>query len=249
MTELAAFHFADQEFRALSIDGEPWLVAADVASILGYSAPSAMTRSLDDDEKGVQSLHTPGGLQNLAIISESGLYAAVLRSTMPAAREFKRWVTHEVLPAIRKTGLYVVAETPEQIMARGLVAAQQMLETAQTQVAELKPRAEAWDQLAAATGDYEVGDAAKILARAGIETGRGRLFSSLADLGWIYRSPNGSWKARQTCVDAGYLAEKPQSHYHPGNGDLVIDPPQVRVTIKGIEKLRQRLSKPLDLTA
>jgi phage antirepressor YoqD-like protein len=194
-------------------------------------------------------VRTPGGEQALAVISEAGLYVAVLGSQVEGARAFKRWVTHEVLPAIRRTGMYAVAETTEQIMARGLVAAQQMLETAQTQVAELTPRAEAWDRLASATGDYEVGDAAKILARAGIETGRGRLFGSLADLGWIYRSPNGSWKARQTCVDAGYLAEKPQSHYHPGNGDLVIDPPQVRVTVKGIEKLRQRLSKPLDLTA
>lgn len=107
--------------------------------------------------------------------------------------------------------------------------------------AALEPRAEAWDELASAEGDYEVADAAKILARAGVETGRQRLFTQLHDLGWTYRGTHGKWKARQTAVDAGYLAEKPMSHHHPRTGELVLDPPQVRVTVRGIERLRVRL--------
>jgi phage regulator Rha-like protein len=109
------------------------------------------------------------------------------------------------------------------------------------QVTELAPRADAWDELASAEGDYEVADAAKILARAGIETGRQRLFSQLEDFGWIYRGSQGKWTARQTAVDNGYLAEKPQSHHHPRTGVLVLDPPQVRVTVRGLERLRVRL--------
>lgn len=106
---------------------------------------------------------------------------------------------------------------------------------------ELTPRAEAWDELASADGDYEVADAAKILARAGIETGRQRLFAQLAELGWIYRGNHGKWAAYQTAVNSGYLAEKPQSHHHPRTGELVLDPPQVRVTLRGLERLRVRL--------
>lgn len=122
------------------------------------------------------------------------------------------------------------------------------LELAAAQARQLEvaqPKADAWDELASAEGDYEVADAAKILARAGVETGRQRLFGQLEQLGWIYRGPQRKWKARQTAVDSGYLAEKPQSHHHPRTGELVLDPPQVRVTVRGLERLRVRLGSVL----
>tara|TARA_R110002020_G_scaffold335482_3_gene550637 strand:- start:6797 stop:7597 length:801 start_codon:yes stop_codon:yes gene_type:complete len=131
--------------------------------------------------------------------------------------------------------------TGAELLALAVIEAQSMLAVKDQQIAALEPRAEAWDELASAEGDYEVGDAAKILARAGVETGRGRLFRQLEDLGWIYRASSGKWKARQTAVDAGYLAEKPQSHHHPRTGEMVLDPPQVRVTLRGVERLRVRL--------
>ncbi|WP_318278904.1 phage antirepressor KilAC domain-containing protein [Microbacterium maritypicum] len=109
------------------------------------------------------------------------------------------------------------------------------------QVAELTPRAEAWDELASAEGDYSVADAAKILARAGVKTGPQRLFEQLAGIRWVHRAHDGKWRAYATAVDNGYLTEKPQSHHHPRTGDLVLDAPQVRVTVRGIERLRQRL--------
>ena len=99
--------------------------------------------------------------------------------------------------------------TGSNLLALAVIEAQAMLTAKDQQIAELEPRAEAWDELASADGDYEVADAAKILARAG--------------------------------VDAGYLAEKPMSHHHPRTGELVLDPPQVRVTVRGIERLRVRL--------
>lgn len=131
--------------------------------------------------------------------------------------------------------------TGSNLLALAVIEAQAMLTAKDQQIAELEPRAEAWDELASADGDYEVADAAKILARAGVETGRQRLFGQLHDIGWIYRGPQSKWKARQTAVDAGYLAEKPMSHHHPRTGELVLDPPQVRVTVRGIERLRVRL--------
>ena len=133
------------------------------------------------------------------------------------------------------------APTGAELIALAVIEAQAMLARKDAQIAALEPKADAWDELASAEGDYEVADAAKILARAGVETGRQRLFGQLEHLGWIYRSTQGKWKARQTAVDSGYLAEKPQSHHHPRTGELVLDPPQVRVTVRGLERLRVRL--------
>jgi prophage antirepressor-like protein len=101
--------FDDKPVRMLVVRGEPWFVASDVAAILGYRNAPDMVRNLDDDEKGTQIVRTPGGKQEANVISEAGLYSAALRSRKPEAREFKRWVTHEVLPSIRKTGQYSVS--------------------------------------------------------------------------------------------------------------------------------------------
>jgi anti-repressor protein len=110
ITDMVPFDFNGVEVRAIIDElGEPWFVAKDVADVLGYSRTSAMTQSLDGDEKGVRDLDTPGGVQSLTIISESGVFAAVLRSQRPEAKVFRKWVTTEVLPSIRKTGSYSLA--------------------------------------------------------------------------------------------------------------------------------------------
>ena len=102
----AIFNFHAHAVRILDKDGELWFVASDVASALEYSHTPHMLRHLDDDEKGVQIVDTLGGAQEASTISESGLYSAILRSRKPEAKRFKKWVTSEVLPAIRKTGSY-----------------------------------------------------------------------------------------------------------------------------------------------
>ena len=94
------------EIRTLSVDGEPWFVAGDVCRALGIGDTQSALRRLDEDEKGKDSIRTPGGNQELLIVSESGLYSLVLGSRKPEAKLFKRWITHEVIPAIRKTGVY-----------------------------------------------------------------------------------------------------------------------------------------------
>jgi prophage antirepressor-like protein len=108
MSNIIPFVFESKQVRAVrSEGGEPWFVAADVASALGYLTAKDMTRFLDDDEKDGQIMPTPGGPQEMTIISESGLYHAVLKSRKPEAKRFKRWVTGDVLPTIRKTGSYL----------------------------------------------------------------------------------------------------------------------------------------------
>ncbi|KQQ65730.1 phage antirepressor KilAC domain-containing protein [Microbacterium sp. Leaf320] len=239
MSALEVFRYEDAELRTILIDGQPWFSAIDVCDVLEIgNASQALTR-LDADERTLISNEG----RSLNVVSEAGLFSLILGSRKPEARAFKRWVTHEVLPSIHRTGAYVVPESPEQLMARAVIQAQELIARKDEQIAALAPRAEAWDELASAEGDYEVGDAAKILARAGVETGRQRLFTQLADLGWIYRGAQGKWKARQTAVDSGWLAEKPQSHHHPRSGEVVLDPPQVRVTVRGIERLRVCLGR------
>lgn len=114
--QLVAFQFGKREVRTVIVDNEPWFVAKDVAEILGYSTANRMTERLDDDEKGTRKLCTLGGDQEMTIINESGLYNAILGSNKPDAKKFKKWVTAEVLPSIRKYGAYAVS--PELLVDR-----------------------------------------------------------------------------------------------------------------------------------
>jgi len=100
--------FKGQEVRVIVIEGEPWFVAKDVASVLDHSNPSVLLKSLDDDEKGVSNVYTLGGEQEMAIINRSGLYHAILKSRKPQAQLFRKWVTAELLPSIEQTGAYAL---------------------------------------------------------------------------------------------------------------------------------------------
>ena len=127
-------------------------------------------------------------------------------------------------------------------MAQRYVAALKREQVLTAQVAELAPSADAWDTLASANGDYDVARAAQILSRdPGIQVGRDRLFTVMARMEWIYRGGDGRWRPYQRQVDLGRLMILPSSHYHPRTGELVLDAPQVRVTVKGLLELHRRL--------
>ena len=102
-----SFNYEGKQVRSVKIDGEVWLVAKDVCEVLELTNSRMVTDELDDDEKGVSSIYTPGGMQNMTVINEAGLYKLTFRSRKPKAKEFTRWVTHEVLPEIMRTGKYV----------------------------------------------------------------------------------------------------------------------------------------------
>lgn len=153
-------------------------------------------------------------------------------------------------PEIAALQQYFAVQTRKQEVSASkfdpttLEGAKAIIAAASAAIAALEvaqPKADAWDELASADGDYEVADAAKILARSGVEVGRKRLFDRLEDIGWIFRGPQGKWRAYQDSVDVGYLRERPQSHHHPRTGEVILDPPQVRVTVRGIDRLRVRL--------
>lgn len=112
MNELQTFSFNEHEVRSILIDNQPWFVGKDVAEVLGYSnTRKALADHVDDEDKGVTKRDTLGGQQEMTIINESGLYSLILSSKLPTAKQFKRWVTSEVLPAIRKTGMYASTGT------------------------------------------------------------------------------------------------------------------------------------------
>lgn len=132
------------ELRTVEIDGEPWFVGKDVAAALGYTnSRDAIATHVFADDKGVESIDTLGGRQKMTIINESGLYALVFGSRLKIAKDFKHWVTSEVLPSIRKNGAYIRNQenmTPAEIVARGLIAAQKIIEEREKEIALLNGR-------------------------------------------------------------------------------------------------------------
>lgn len=160
MNELKIFNNPDfGEVRTLSIDGEPWFVGKDVADILGYTNPrDALAKHVDDEDKNTVAIcdGTPGN-PNTTVINESGLYSLVLSSKLPTAKKFKRWVTSEVLPAIRKHGGYVAGQehmSDEELMAKALLMAQKTIadrdariSALQVEVAVAQPKAAYFDEL------------------------------------------------------------------------------------------------------
>lgn len=111
MKEIQVFNFEQNEVRTLQVNNQPYFVLADVCKVLDLTNSRAVSKRLDVDEKGVTQIYTPGGNQKVQIINESGLYAVILRSDKPQAKQFRKWITAEVLPTLRKTGTYSVKQT------------------------------------------------------------------------------------------------------------------------------------------
>jgi prophage antirepressor-like protein len=230
-------------------DGTPYSVAADFAKVMGYRQTKNALDLLDDEEKGFALTETPGGRQRLAVIYEDGMWELIFRSSLDGAKRIKKQVK-EILRKIRETGRYEAApesafpvprSLPEAL--RAYAAEVEAHEEIRQQVRELEPAARSWNTLASADGDFSVADAAKVLSRdPQIKTGRNRLFGILHELGWAYvQRADHRYRATQRAVERGWLSELPQSHYHPRTGELVLDPPQVRVTARGVAELHRRL--------
>ena len=116
MNKLQIFNFEELSVRTMNIDGEPYFVGKDVAEILGYKkTANAINKRVDDEDKGVTKLGTPGGVQDVTIINESGLYSLIFSSKLESAKRFKRWVTSEVLPQLRRTGTYSINPTIQEL--------------------------------------------------------------------------------------------------------------------------------------
>ena len=177
------------QIRTITDNDGIYFVGKDVAQALGYSNQrDALARHVDDEDKGVVKRDTPGGAQDLTTINESGLYSLVLSSKLPSAKRFKRWVTSEVLPALRRQGGYMLAnanETPEQIMARALKIADEALKRKDALIEEMKPKAMFADAVGASDNTCLVGELAKMLRQNGVDIGANRLFKRLRNEGFL----------------------------------------------------------------
>ena len=191
------------QIRALSVDGEPWFVGKDVADILGYqNASKALADHVDPEDKlnneSLLSLGQRGGW----LINESGLYSLILSSKLPSARNFKRWITHEVIPAIRKTGGYIAGEkamTDDELLTRGYEIAMRKIAERDKQIASqathieaLKPKAMFADTVASSDGLILIRELAKVLYQAGYKTGEQRLYEELRQRGYLIRQRGAS---------------------------------------------------------
>lgn len=238
-TDLVHHAFHGQAVRVITDEstGQPWFVAADVAKILGYREAFDLTRGLDDDEKGPQIVRTPGGDQQMTAITEAGLYAAIVRSRVERAREFRRWVTHEVLPTIRRTGSYGVPSLDLERMD-DVALILQAGAAALARAKELEAPAAAFQALADSSGDYSLRDAAQILDRdPAIRTGQNRLGAYLRQIGWVDRKS----VPYQSRVDQGLLCSRARHYEHPRTGERVLADPQLRITAKGLGRLHALL--------
>ena len=146
-SEVSSFNFGGMSLRALLVDGEPWFIAQDVANMLGYRDSYNLTRRLDEDEKGTHSVSTPGGVQDMTIISESGMYVAILGSQIDGAKAFKKWVTSDVLPAIRKTGEYATPKTLEERSLALIGELSQVVENQRLELESARPKVETYDKV------------------------------------------------------------------------------------------------------
>lgn len=149
MNEVQLFNFENHEVRSLLLNNEPWFVGKDVADVLGYQNGSRdINRHVDEEDRQNYQNGTFDSPRGMTIINESGLYSLVLSSKLPSAKKFKRWVTSEVLPALRKTGQYQVKElSGQELMAKALIEAQSVLAAKDKVIEEMKPKADYYDQI------------------------------------------------------------------------------------------------------
>lgn len=251
MSALEVFSYDEHQVRTVLVDGEPWFVLADLARVLDVVSVGRLASRLDD---GVRQAHTIvdalGREQRATIVSEAGMYEVVIRSDKPHAAAFRRWITHEVLPSIRRTGGYAVHQEPAapapayrlpETFAdalRELADTVEQRDAAQARVQVLEPAAEAWETVTTAAGsDYSVAEAAQTLTNSGWAIGQTRLFDELHALRWILRT-EGHWRPYQRVIEQGLLTSRLRPPFmNRATGKLQATAPQVRVTAKGIEKL------------
>ncbi|KRL42555.1 phage antirepressor KilAC domain-containing protein [Lacticaseibacillus manihotivorans] len=224
MNELQLFQFEDNQVRTVSSNGIIWFAAVDVTDALGIKNPSDAIKPLDDDERTRFNLGRQGSAN---FISEPGLYKLIGASRKPAAKRFNRWVTHEVLPSIRKHGAYMTPETIEKTLTNPdfIIRLATQLKDEQAKTAALtadnkamKPKVLFADAVSASTTSILIGSLAKILRQNGIIIGQNRLFAWLRNHGYLIARKGSDWNTpTQKSMDAGWFEIKESTHLD-GNG-------------------------------
>lgn len=218
--------------------GEPWFVAKDVCDALELSNVTVALQRLDDDERAKFNLGRQGDTN---VVNEAGLYTLILGSKKKEARAFKRWVTHEVLPALRRDGAYVASDGAEDdatLMARALLAAKRAIDRKDALIAEMKPKVLFADTVAASDGTCLIGELAKMMTQAGYPIGQNRLFAKLREDGYLGKSGSNRNVPLQRYVEMGLFKIKETAITH-SDGHVTISR-TTKVTGKGQRYFMER---------
>jgi prophage antirepressor-like protein len=241
--------FLNEQFgqvRVLTKDEDYWFVAKDVADILDYRTANDMTRILDEDEKDTQIVRTLGGNQDMTIISESGLYSAILKSKKPEAKQFKKWVTSDLLPTLRKTGGYIsnselmvntyfsTLPQEQKTIVQGLFS---QIENQQKLIEEQKPLVTFAETALKSSDNILMRELAKVAKDEGLEIGQNRLFSKLREWGLIMKD---STEPYQYGMDRKWFVREEKSVHTPYGVKLT---QTTKVTPKGQVYIIERLKK------
>lgn len=248
--EIQPFEFEGNKVRALADGDEVMFVASDIAKILGYRDAANLARNLDDDERGIHEVSTPSGTQNMTVLTESGLYRSILNREIAYVKEpeaqafvkrFQRWVTHEVLPQIRRTGGYIPTTDVDDdmtILAKAVMIGQRTMEAQkqriaeqQTRIVELEPKARFADAVAASDGTCLIGELAKMLRQNGLDIGQNRLFEILRQDGYLGRTGSNRNVPTQRAMDLGLFRIKETAVTH-SDGHVTVNR-TAKVTGKG----------------
>lgn len=231
--------FKNEQFgqiRVVERDGEPWFVAVDICGALDIAnSRDALTR-IDEDEKGVALTDTLGGAQEVAVVNEPGLYSLVLGSRKSEARAFKRWITHDVIPAIRKTGMYATPATVEAMLANPdtMIQVLQAFKdereqrlALETKVVADAPKVAFADAVETSTDSCLVGQLAKIIRQNGYEIGANRLFEYLRKEGYLCKAGSNRNMPTQRSMEAGWFEVKESVLENPDGSIRVVRTPKV----------------------
>lgn len=241
--DLSTYIYNDQNIRVVSVEGEPWFVGKDVAKVLGYKdTVNALKSHVDEEDKGGWRITTPFGEQEMTIINESGLYSLILSSKLPGAKEFKRWVTHEVLPSIRKTGSYAMQPQsyPEALRALADEVEKRMALEAENDrkdqiIADYEPKAQYLDVILASPDAVRISSIA-----ADYDTSAQEMNKLLHQIGLQYKV-GGQWLLYQQYRGMGYTQSDTRP-YEKRDGSIGISV-QTLWTQKGRLLIYKKLKK------
>lgn len=231
MSNIQIFNYNSVEVRTIQNDGEPWFVLKDVCNVLHIGNSRDVVARLDQDEKGVGQIDTLGGKQEMTIINESGLYNVILRSDKPEAKPFRKWVTSEVLPTIRRHGMYATPDTVEKMLADPDTTIKLLETIKQERAARLaleaqaeadKPKVLFADAVSASHTSILVGELAKLLKQNGVDIGQNRLFAYLRENGYLIKRAGSDYNMpTQRSMERDWFKIKERTVQEP-NGSISV---------------------------
>lgn len=221
MNEIQTFDFDGSGIRTLTIDDEPYFVGKDVAQVLGYrDTADALKKHVDEEDKLTRQFADSGQRREMKIINESGLYSLILGSKLPEAKRFKRWVTSEVLPSLRRNGMYAMDElldNPDLAInaLQKLKEEREARRQLELQNAQMKPKALFAEAVETSGTSILIGDMAKLLRQNGVEVGQRRLFDWLRTNGWLMKTGESRNMPTQKAMEKGYFEIRERTISNP----------------------------------